>query len=61
VQKRRASKDEFTDEDVQAWTPGSIGAREQSPKRARKAVRQANAVADAAVAAAGDRAAGEVE
>ena len=65
VQKRRASKDEFTDEDVQAWTPGSIGAREQSPKRARKAVRQANAVADAAVAgdaaAAGTAPAGEVE
>ncbi len=52
VKQRRASKDEFTDDDVQAWTPGSIGERERSPKRARKAVRQAIAVADAAVDAA---------
>ena len=49
--KRRASKDEYTDEDVQAWTPGAMGAREQSPKRARKAVRQAVAAADAAAGA----------
>jgi tRNA (adenine57-N1/adenine58-N1)-methyltransferase len=59
--KRRASKDEFTDDDVQAWTPGSIGERERSPKRARKAVRQAIAVADAAVDAARADGTGEVE
>lgn len=55
--KRRASKDEFTEEDVEAWTPGALGGREQSPKRARKAVRQAVAAADAAAAADG----GEVQ
>jgi tRNA (adenine57-N1/adenine58-N1)-methyltransferase len=46
--KRRASKDDYTDEDVEAWTPGALGERERSPKRARKAVRQAAAVAEAA-------------
>ena len=46
--KRRASKDEYTDEDLEAWTPGAIGQRETSPKRARKAARHANAAAEAA-------------
>jgi len=44
---RRASKDEYRDEDVEAWTPGALGERERSPKRARKAVRQAAAIAEA--------------
>ncbi len=46
--KRRASKDDYGDEDVEAWTPGAIGQRETSPKRARKAARHAQAAADAA-------------
>jgi len=46
--KRRASKDDYTEEDVEAWTPGALGERERSPKRARKAMRQATAVAEAA-------------
>ncbi len=45
---RRASKDEYTDEDVEAWTPGALGEQERSPKRARKAARQAAAAAVAA-------------
>ncbi len=49
--KRRASKDDYTDEDVEAWTPGALGEREQSPKRARKAARQAATIADAAAGA----------
>jgi tRNA (adenine57-N1/adenine58-N1)-methyltransferase len=44
---RRASKDAYDDEDVEAWTPGALGERETSPKRARKAARQAVAAADA--------------
>jgi len=45
--KRRASKDDYDDEDVEAWTPGALGQRVTSPKRARKAARQAAAAADA--------------
>jgi len=48
---RRASKDEYSDEDVEAWTPGALGERERSPKRARKALRQASAAAAAAAGA----------
>ncbi|MBO9578317.1 MAG: tRNA (adenine-N1)-methyltransferase, partial [Microbacteriaceae bacterium] len=44
---RRASKVSYSDEDVEAWTPGALGERVMSPKRARKAVRQAVAAADA--------------
>lgn len=46
--KRRASKEEFSDEDVEAWTPGALGVRERSPKRARKAAREAAEAARAA-------------
>ncbi len=45
--KRRASKDDYDDADVEAWTPGALGERETSPKRARKAARQAAADAEA--------------
>jgi tRNA (adenine57-N1/adenine58-N1)-methyltransferase len=44
--KRRAGK-EFADEDVELWTPGALGDREQSPKRLRKTARQANEIAAA--------------
>ena len=43
---RRAPK-EFADEDVEQWTPGAIGEREKSPKRLRKAARQAAEIAEA--------------
>ena len=47
ARKRRASKEDYEDADVDAWTPGALGERERSPKRARKAARQAAAAADA--------------
>jgi tRNA (adenine57-N1/adenine58-N1)-methyltransferase catalytic subunit len=49
--KRRASKSDFSDEDVEAWTPGSLGERQTSSKRLRKTARHATAAADAATAA----------
>ncbi|RFA14667.1 SAM-dependent methyltransferase [Subtercola boreus] len=48
--KRRASKSEYSDDDVEAWTPGALGERGISPKSLRKRVRQASASADAALA-----------
>ena len=49
--KRRASKSDFSAEDVEAWTPGSLGERTPTDKRLRKAARAAQAAADSAVAA----------
>jgi tRNA (adenine57-N1/adenine58-N1)-methyltransferase len=49
--KRRASKSDFSDEDVEAWTPGSLGERTASDKNLRKTARHAQAAAEAAVAA----------
>jgi len=49
--KRRASKTDFADEDVEAWTPGSLGERTATDKRLRKAARAAQAGAEFAVAA----------
>ncbi|MFD1722595.1 tRNA (adenine-N1)-methyltransferase [Amnibacterium endophyticum] len=43
---RRAPK-EFSDEDVELWTPGAVGDREQSPKRLRKTARRAAEIAAA--------------
>ena len=40
--KRRASKSDYQDADVDAWTPGSLGERIPSPKATRKRVRQAS-------------------
>lgn len=45
--QRRASKSDYSDEDVEAWTPGALGERTPSPKRLRRTVRDARAVADA--------------
>ncbi len=39
--KRRAAKPEYSDEDVEAWTPGATGQRHASDKKIRKTVRQA--------------------
>ncbi|TBN56606.1 tRNA (adenine-N1)-methyltransferase [Glaciihabitans arcticus] len=50
--KRRASKSDFSDADVEAWTPGALGERATSDKRLRKTGRIATAVADAATSAA---------
>ena len=49
---RRASKTGFSDEDLEAWTPGALGVREQSAKRLRRTARQAADIADARTAAA---------
>lgn len=46
--KRRASKDDYSDEDVEAWTPGAVGTHEPSAKRTRRAARRASAAAQAA-------------
>ncbi|HXD62712.1 MAG TPA: tRNA (adenine-N1)-methyltransferase [Lacisediminihabitans sp.] len=49
--KRRASKSDFSDADVEAWTPGALGERTASPKRVRKAAREAQSAADHAMRA----------
>lgn len=46
--KRRASKSDFSEEDVEAWTPGALGERTSSAKRLRKTAREAQAAARAA-------------
>lgn len=46
--KRRASKSEYSDEDVEVWTPGALGERSASDKSLRRAVREAQAAARAA-------------
>jgi tRNA (adenine57-N1/adenine58-N1)-methyltransferase len=43
--KRRPSKTDFSDADVEAWTPGALGDRSVSDKSLRKRVRAANAAA----------------
>lgn len=42
--KRRASKSEFTADDVEAWTPDALGIHEKSGKALRKNVRRATAM-----------------
>ncbi|MEX1077560.1 MAG: tRNA (adenine-N1)-methyltransferase [Homoserinimonas sp.] len=54
--KRRVSKTDFSDEDVDLWTPGSLGERQSSNKRARKVARQAVSQAELAGAAGQDAA-----
>ncbi len=46
--KRRASKSEYTDDDVEVWTPGAVGERTASDKSLRRRVREAQASARAA-------------
>ncbi|MFZ7088748.1 tRNA (adenine-N1)-methyltransferase [Curtobacterium sp. RRHDQ10] len=43
--KRRRTKAEFADEDVEIWTPGAVGDRATSDKKLRKVARQAAAQA----------------
>ncbi len=44
---KRASKSAYDDADLELWTPGAVGDREQSPKRLRRTARTAAAIADA--------------
>ncbi len=46
--KRRASKSDYSDDDVEAWTPGALGERTTSDKRLRRTARDARAAAQAA-------------
>lgn len=39
--KRRVAKPEYSDDDVEAWTPGATGQRHASDKKIRKTVRKA--------------------
>lgn len=48
--RRRAAKADFADADIEAWTPGALGDRERSDKRARRAARDARRQADAIAA-----------
>jgi len=56
--KRRPSKSDYSDADVEAWTPGALGDRSASDKKLRKTARQARTAADAAIGAAEAVAAG---
>lgn len=49
--KRRASKTDFADADVETWTPGLLGERTATDKRLRKAARAAQTAAELAIAA----------
>lgn len=49
--KRRPSKTDFSDEDVEVWTPGALGERSVSDKALRKRVRAADAAAERSRAA----------
>jgi tRNA (adenine57-N1/adenine58-N1)-methyltransferase len=51
---RRASKSDYSDDDVEVWTPGALGDRVSSDKSLRKSVREARAAADASLAASGE-------
>lgn len=46
--KRRPSKSDYADADVEAWTPGALGERQSSPKSLRKRMREATASAELA-------------
>ena len=59
--KRRPSKTEFSDEDVEAWTPGALGERAVSAKALRKRVRVADAAAERSRALRADGAAPDDE
>ncbi|MEO5533541.1 MAG: tRNA (adenine-N1)-methyltransferase [Pseudolysinimonas sp.] len=52
---RRASKAEYDDEDVEAWTPGALGEHVKSDKRMRRVARDSRAQADQAGAGLDDK------
>ncbi len=45
---RRASKSDYDDADVEAWTPGALGVRDKTDKRVRRVVRDAQQLAERA-------------
>lgn len=47
--KRRPSKSDYSEEDVEAWTPGALGDRVSSEKSLRKRIREADRNAQAAL------------
>ncbi|WP_167046146.1 tRNA (adenine-N1)-methyltransferase [Salinibacterium sp. ZJ454] len=49
--KRRPSKSDYSEEDVEAWTPGALGERSASAKKLRKVAREAQSTAASAAAA----------
>jgi tRNA (adenine57-N1/adenine58-N1)-methyltransferase len=49
--KRRPSKTDYSDADVEAWTPGALGERLPTDKALRKTVREAHRAAEAAMSA----------
>lgn len=51
--RRRAAKADFADADIEAWTPGALGDRPTSDKRARRAARDARRQAEAITGAGG--------
>ncbi len=46
VKAKRGSKTEFTNEDVELWTPGAVGDRTASDKKLRKTAREARSLAE---------------
>ena len=42
----RKSKPDFDEADIEIWTPGAVGARESSPKKLRKTLRNAKEIAE---------------
>lgn len=44
--RKVASKDSYSDEDVEIWTPGAVGERSKSAARLRKTVRKATLMAE---------------
>lgn len=56
---RRASKTEYGDDDVEAWTPGALGEHVKSDKRMRKVAREARALAEGVGAPISDDGRGE--
>jgi len=46
IKAKRGSKTEFTDEDVEVWTPGAVGDRTASDKKLRKTAREARSLAE---------------
>lgn len=46
IKAKRGSKTEFTDEDVELWTPGAVGDRTVSDKKLRKTARESQSLAE---------------
>ncbi|MEQ1736588.1 MAG: tRNA (adenine-N1)-methyltransferase, partial [Rhodoglobus sp.] len=59
--KRRASKSEYTDDDVEVWTPGAVGERTASDKSLRRRAREAQSAARAAAGPQGQSATDPVD